>query len=127
MIKEYKKGLSVKLSKSFISTEFDCHCKRKTCTITLIDTDLIKRLQIKRNLFGKPMTIISGHRCNLHNQSLPNAKPGSFHLIGKAADIEVEGMSHPDLQKQCEDFDGLGKGVNITHVDVRGYKARWRY
>lgn len=126
MIKEFKKGSKTKISKNFNSSEFDCKCKRAGCKTTYIDMELIDQLEELRAEIACPLTIVSGFRCVDHNKNV-GGKKGSLHLVGKAADISSSELTHKELQFFCEDFDGLGKGLNLTHVDVRGYKARWRY
>lgn len=124
MIKEYPKGVKQKLSDHFSTTEFDCNCNYNNCTITYIDMDLVEQLEEKRNKWNKPVTVISGFRCVNYNKKV-GGKKGSQHLIGKAADIIVDDIKPKDVAKECESFDGLGRYKNFTHVDVRGYKARW--
>lgn len=125
MIKEYKKGKAVKVSDYFKSTEFDCKCKHPTCRITYIDDELVEQLTEHRRTWNRTVKITSGFRCTRHNKAV-GGKPGSLHLVGKAADIVVDGLAPAKVQAGCEDFDGLGKYASFTHVDVRGYKARWR-
>ena len=124
MIKEYPKNQNIILSPNFLSSEFDCKCSYQDCNITYIDTDLIDKLQSKRNDWARSIHITSGFRCVKHNKD-QGGKPGSFHLIGKAADIVVQGINPPEVANKCEDFDGLGRYPNFTHVDVRSYKSRW--
>lgn len=126
MIKKFNKGKKGLISKNFKWSDFDCHCKRNECKTTLVDTDLVDKLQEIRDDLQIPIVVVSGYRCAYHNEKV-GGKIGSFHLIGKAADISSPQMTHPRLQTFLESFDGLGKGKNITHVDVRGYKARWVY
>ncbi len=127
MIREYVKGMRHQLSDHFNSDEFDCHCKRGLCIVTYIDDDLIAKLEEHRVKWdGKRITIISGFRCTAHNLEV-KGKPGSSHLIGKAGDITVEGMTPDEVANDCEDMDGLGRYDDFTHVDVRGHKSRWDY
>lgn len=124
MIKEFKKGTPERISENFKSTEFDCKCGYPECQITYVDTDLIEKLEQKRKQFDRCIFINSGFRCVRHNRQV-GGKPGSYHLLGKAADIRVTGINPDKVAEGCEDFDGLGRYDTFTHVDVRGYKARW--
>ena len=126
MIKEYKKGSKIKLSKDFNSLEFDCHCSYPECVSTLIDDYLILRLQKEREILKAPIVIDSGYRCQRHNREV-GGKKGSYHLIGKAADLHIDGLKVKQLLDIFEGFDGLGqyKGRHFIHVDIRGYRARW--
>lgn len=123
-MKTYQKGVPVRLSENFVSTEFDCNCKFESCKTTKIDDRLIEKLQEKRYSWGKPIAINSGYRCTKWNQVVGGAKH-SQHLNGKAADIVVHGKTPKSVANDCEDFNGLGRYKSFTHVDVRPYKARW--
>lgn len=126
MIREFKKGKNVKLSKSFYSKEFDCRCPYPECQWTLVDDYLILRLQKERDILKQPIIINSGYRCQRHNREV-GGKPGSYHLIGKAADIHVKGLKVKELLDIFEGFDGLGSyvGRHMVHCDVRGYRSRF--
>lgn len=121
----YTRGKSVQLSKNFKSTEFDCKCGK--CKDTLIDDKLITLLQKLRNKVEKPIIINSGFRCAAHNKAVGGATT-SQHTIGKAADIRVSGIDPEKIANYCETigFDGIGRYKTFTHVDTRGYKARWK-
>lgn len=127
MIFRLPKGSTKKLAKNFRAYEFDCHCDR--CQETIVDLELVEKLQAKRDEWGKAIHIISGFRCPSHNKD-PNVKGAkkSQHLLGKAADIVVYGWTPYQVKTRCEDFGGLGwyprKG--FVHVDVRKKKARWQ-
>jgi len=125
MIEQFAKGEAFQLSKNFTSEEMDCHCAYADCLITYIDLELIDKLQQKREEWGVPIFITSGFRCTRHNSEV-GGKKGSLHLVGKAADIKAEGLEPWKVASLCEDFDGLGRYPTFTHVDVRGYKARWK-
>ncbi len=131
-VSEYKKGEEVELTKHFKSTEFDCHCKNKSCTITYIDSDLIDLLEQLRNKWEKPIKIVSGFRCVAHNAKV-GGKSGSQHLLGKACDFDISSLKNSigigTLVNDCQVFNGLGVSIkdNFIHVDVRGYHARWTY
>ncbi len=128
MIQDYKKGKSFQLSKHFCSLEFDCQCKYQECNTTLVDSDLIEALEKLRKKI-KPIHITSGYRCSRHNQDI-KGKLGSYHTLGKAADIYVEGMDIASLYYYVIDipeFQKGGVGVYSTflHCDVRGRTSRW--
>lgn len=126
MIKEYKKGVDEKLSEHFSSTEFDCHCSYPECKITYIDTDLVDYLEKKRAQFNEVIKLSNGFRCVRHNKEV-GGKVGSFHIIGKAADIVFVSRDITAAAYLFEDANGLGvyKNKHFIHVDVRGYKAQW--
>lgn len=123
-ISQFVKGSDIQLSPHFHLREFDCHCTRPGCTITYVDPELIYYLEKKRSRWAEPIAIVSGFRCTDHNREV-GGKPGSFHLTGKAADIRVEGVKPSEVADECEDAGGLGRYPTFTHVDLRGYRARW--
>ena len=59
-----------------------------------------------------------------HNRAVGGVL-NSEHVMGCATDIDVEDMRPDEVQARCEDFDGLGYYSSFTHVDSRGYTARW--
>lgn len=125
---KYKKGVPVRLTKNFKSTEFDCHGKG-CCTETPIHEYLVDILQKVRNHFDVSVTVNSGYRCPVHNESVGGASKTSYHIKGMAADIAVKGV-HPVIVARyldtldingrigCYTYDDIGSG--FVHVDVRG-------
>ncbi len=87
---------------------------------------MVRKLQLFRDRLGKPITITSGYRCPAHNKAVGGAKE-SQHLLGKAADIVVKGMSPATVAEHAEaiGFGGIGRYATFTHVDVRAGRARW--
>ena len=96
-----------------------------------IDLALLILLERIRSEAGPhPVVITSGYRCPVWNRKSGGALL-SQHLYGRAADIVIRGMPVEDVNVICDELNpyggvGLG-GENITHVDVRGKRARWRY
>ena len=128
--KTCKKGVAVKLSAHFNSTEFDCH-GRGCCSQTLINEQLIEYLEKIREHFGKPITITSAYRCPTHNRNVGGAT-GSRHSKGDAADIVVSGVAPREVAKYAESIGVLGIGLYetsadgfFTHIDTRDYKSFW--
>lgn len=125
---KYTKGEAVSISKHFLSTEMDCKCKRADCTVTVIDPELIEKLQRLRSSLGRPIIINSGYRCEAHNKAI-GGSPTSQHLLGKAADIRLrEPLARVKdmLMKEVEKlFTGIGIYSTFIHVDIRNKKARW--
>lgn len=127
----YKKGSPKKLSESFTSTDFDCKCTRENCTDTLISDSLVTALEVLRKISG-PFEINSGFRCNAHNIAVGGA-PNSQHCLGQAADCKSKtGLNGRIMAQDAEcvdafNFGGIGTAFDWVHLDVRGYKARWKY
>ena len=129
----FTKKAGVQISPNFNSDEFDCPCDK--CDHTLIDEDLVSKLQALRDLTGASLHINSGYRCQAHQDALTasgaeTAKGVSQHTLGKAADVKVEGLSGPDLEVKARDVGFMAVGVAKTwcHLDLRIDKERtWYY
>ena len=87
-IKQYSlaKDGSRRLAPSFTVREF--RCKDGSDEI-LVDEALVLLLQCIREHFGEPVTITSGYRTASHNTKVGGSK-SSQHLLGRAADIQVQ-------------------------------------
>ena len=70
--------------------------------VTNLTTLCVQLLEPLREMVGKPITVNSGYR-SLELNELVGGTIHSDHLHGRAADIEVEGMSNMDLGKLIED------------------------
>ena len=90
-IKQYSlaKDGAKQLALGFKVREFRC---RDGSDVVMIDESLVVLLQCIREHFGKPITITSGYRTAAHNAAVGGAK-SSQHLLGRAADIQVAGVS----------------------------------
>ena len=97
---------------------------------------LVEILEKIRTHFEKPVTITSGFRTASGNAKQKNAARYSQHLYGKAADIQVQGISVEDVAAYAEslmpDWGGVGKypvkagrAKGWVHVDTRQNKSRW--
>lgn len=113
----------------------ELRCRDGTDTV-MVDETLTVVLQCIREHFGKPVTITSGYRTAAHNAAVGGAK-SSQHLLGRAADIRVQGVSVEDVAAYAEslmpDWGGVGRypakagrAAGWVHVDTRADKARWR-
>lgn len=133
-IKQYSlaKDGAKQLSPAFKVREFRC---RDGSDAIMIDQTLVVLLQAIREHFGKPITITSGYRTAAHNKSVGGAK-SSQHLLGRAADIQVAGVSVEDVASYAEalmpDWGGVGRypikpgrARGWVHVDTRAKKSRW--
>jgi uncharacterized protein YcbK (DUF882 family) len=114
-------------SKYFKRDEFKCKCGN--CDFDTIDADLVAILNDVREYFDKPVIVTSACRCADHNRKV-GGKKNSQHLKGRATDIVVKGVESWEVFGYLESHihaDRLGIGFydDFTHVDTRGYRARW--
>jgi uncharacterized protein YcbK (DUF882 family) len=72
------------MAKYFRPEEFACQCG---CGLSRLDPKLIELLDSARTIFGRPIIISSGTRCQKHNTEIGGAR-NSAHLIGP------DGYSH---------------------------------
>ena len=110
--------------KHFKKSEFTCKCG---CGMNNISIELVKVLEDIRNHFGQPCTVTSGCRCASHNKKVGGVQ-GSRHVLGKASDIYVKGVSASTLLAYTKSLVAQGKlrytytnnsNMNgVVHVDV---------
>lgn len=101
---------------------------------TGMDETFMRRLQMLRNLYRKPLQITSGFRTAAYNKQIGGAA-NSWHLKGKAADILIAGADAYELMglALAVGFKGVGiqqKGVwgaRFIHLDLRDDPALWSY
>jgi lysozyme len=92
-----------------------------------LDRRLVLGLERYRKRLGHDVSIVSGYRDPDHNRRVGGAR-SSQHMTGKAADIVPE-LSVSQVQALGA-FNGIGfdrTTGRVRHVDVRDYKATWRY
>ncbi len=88
-------------------------------------------LQDIRELFGdRPMIVTSWYRDPATNRRVGGARK-SRHLTGGAVDFKISGVSPAEVQRRLDPWwgqrGGLASASTFTHIDNRGYRARWRY
>lgn len=125
-INVYRKGEDVWLSDNFHLREFECPGDEESTT--LVCPDHVNKLQLFREQIKKPILINSAYRYPAYNARIGGASR-SRHMIGDATDIVVPGMKPKEVADVAErfGFDGVGRYPTFTHLDSRGYRARWGY
>ncbi len=115
----------MRLSPNFWRSEFTCGCG---CGFNTVDTALLTRLEVIREFFDTKVKVTSACRCEAHNKAVGGGK-NSQHLIGRAADIQVQNVDPSLVQEFVDDMwpddGGLGRYNTFTHIDTRTVKARW--
>ena len=122
------------MTKNFNKSEFECSDgSEMNIAIYHNMVKVANQLQILRNYIGKPITINSGYRSEEYNASIKGSSKKSQHVMGRAADIVVSGITPIELHKTIELLiengemlqGGLGLYKNFVHYDIRGTKSRW--
>lgn len=105
------------LSKHFKRKELECAC----CGELILDNSFLDKLEKVRSIYGKPMLINSGYRCQLNN-SIVGGEPHSAHLDGNAADISIIGSQERyELVRAAimAGAEGIGVYPRWIHIDFK--------
>lgn len=125
----------MKLTKNFSKKEFDSKDGSKMPDSVLVNVVRVAcNLQRLRDKIGKAVVVNSGYRSESHNRNV-GGSPNSQHLLGKAADIRVNGLTPMQIANEIEKLilqgemlqGGLGIYDTFVHYDIRGKKARWDF
>ena len=86
--------------------------------------------EAREYLGSRPITVNSWYRDPATNRRIGGAR-FSRHLSGDAVDFVVKGISPPEVNRRLESWwgrkGGLASASVFTHIDGRGYRARWSY
>jgi len=124
----------MRLTENFSLGEFACKDGTPVPEglVPLVRT-LAERLEVIREaLGGQRICILSRYRTPAWNKKVGGAK-NSYHVMGRAADITVEGISPKIVADTIERLirdgklppSGLGRYKGFTHYDTRARNARW--
>jgi len=122
----------MKLTNNFSLSEFECKCGCKMPEFVKENVkELAENLQVLRDVVGR-IDLTNAYRCKEHNADVGGAT-NSQHIKGKAADIKSNTLSPSEIASITDDLmksekfklGGIGIYNTFTHVDIRGYKARW--
>jgi uncharacterized protein YcbK (DUF882 family) len=113
----------LQLTKNFKLSEFACN---DGSSEIILDMDLVIKLQKLRDNIGKPIFINSGYRNKEYNKKVGGVT-NSQHLLGKAADIRVDGINVDELSRHAKivGFNGIGIYKDFLHVDIRNKETNW--
>jgi len=123
----------MKLTENFSLHEFECKCGCKMPDKVFNNIKIVaSNLQELRNTIDKPIKLTNAYRCQEHNAKVGGV-PSSQHIKGLAADIQVKNLKPSDVADVIEHemvngrlkHGGIGRYDTFTHVDFRGYNARW--
>ena len=123
------------MTKNFNIKEFESKDGSKMPSdIFLNMIKLANQLQILRDYTGRAITVNSGYRSPKHNAKIGGSL-SSQHLLGKAADITIEGLKPAEVYRLIDELidmglmlqGGLGlyEKKGFVHYDIRKTKARW--
>ena len=118
--------------RSGTSDNLECPC----CGLGGLSVSVLIVLEDIRRHFNKPVTVNSGARCVRHNSDV-GGMVNSQHVVqegiappSQAADIVVQDTPSEDVFNYLKNTPyanllGLGSYATFTHVDTRGWGARW--
>jgi uncharacterized protein YcbK (DUF882 family) len=117
------------LSPHFSTSEFVCKGRGRPGHRShppVVSDRLIAALErLRTSQGGRPLFIVSGHRCGFWNRLVGGAA-ASRHKLGDAADIPAGYVD--EAGARAAGFTGVGvRGAWAVHVDVRPRAASWRY
>lgn len=124
----------MKLTAHFSLDEFKCKDGTPVPKKYLMNVKaLCMCLERIREVWGEPITIISGYRTESYNDRVSGSE-NSQHLTASAADITIPGVHPSDVSQKIRELIDEGTilqgGVGLypgrfAHYDVRGTPARW--
>jgi uncharacterized protein YcbK (DUF882 family) len=117
------------ISEHYNNKDFSCHCSECKGEYK-VHLGLVGALELLSVHFQKKPRILTGYWCEAYQEKL-NKERRSYHNMGKAAHIQMDGVSLQELFKFAETIPelrgvGLYPGENLIHVDTRpGDPVRW--
>ena len=123
------------MTKNFSKEEFDCNDgSEMPINVYHNMVKVANQLQTLRDYIGKPIQVNSAWRSEEYNASIGGVK-NSQHIMGRAADIVIKGMTPIEVSKIIEELiskgdmlqGGLGLYDSFVHYDIRGERKRWDY
>ena len=123
------------MTKNFSLKEFNSKDGSKMPSEVYLNiVKLVGQLQFLRDYTGRAITVNSAYRSPEHNSKIGGAM-SSQHLLGKAADITIEGLKPAEVYRLIDELidmglmlqGGLGlyEKKGFVHYDIRKTKTRW--
>lgn len=114
--------------KNFTPAEMRCKGTGKDIPLNAKTKAALDKLQLMREIVGKPFVINSAYRTPSHNQRVKGASR-SMHLTGQAFDIRLEGHDPKLLYSAAKraGFKGIGFHPSFIHVDDRDQTREFEY
>ena len=123
----------MKLTKNFLLAEFQSKCGRPMPDDVRQNIQkLANSLQVLRDHLKRPVQINSAYRSPERNAKIGGVK-NSQHVLGKAADIVVQGISTKEVANEIEKLiasdqmlqGAIGIYPTFVHYDIRKNRVRW--
>jgi zinc D-Ala-D-Ala carboxypeptidase len=109
----------------FTTNELKCPC----CGECHMDDDFMTTLNEAREIYGHPILVSSGFRCEKHNKE--TGSTSTNHTKGKAIDAECSSSTEKFKLVECfilAGMFGIGVGLNYVHGDTNHEKpTMWIY
>jgi len=123
------------MTKNFSKEEFDCNDgSEMPINVYHNMVKVANQLQVLRDELKKPIHINSAYRSEDYNKQIGGVK-NSQHIMGRAADIAIKGMTPIEVSKVIERLisngdmlqGAIGIYSSFVHYDIRGERRRWDY
>jgi zinc D-Ala-D-Ala carboxypeptidase len=115
-------NMGLMITSNFTREELECPCCR---CLGLIEENLLPRLQAARTIYGKPITVTSGYRCEKHNAEIGGAT-NSLHPLSSAIDAKyISGTELGGLVKAfiAAGFNEIGIYEKHIHAGYNPYQG----
>lgn len=114
-----------KVTKDFAPEEFKCECGGRFCTgyPNYMKQVELKNLQAIRDHFKKPVKVTCGLRCTGYNKMLNGSITNSLHLVGRACDINISGVTE-SLAQRKKAINWMRTLPNTNYVYGNGYNSK---
>ncbi len=92
----------MRITSNFKKSEFDCNCGCEMPDEVFFNIEkLANQLQYLRDFIELPVGITNAYRCRSHNKVVGGVS-NSQHILGKACDIQANGISPQEIYDTIE-------------------------